>query len=152
MVDELAAEWREAGGPDTRNLHEEMTAMTLRVASEILLGEDLGRKRAEQFHEWMHIAGIEFEFSPSTVRPNWLPQRISPEFKQAAEGIRTLSEEIIEQRRAKLAAVDEDQPPRDMLRSCYALKRIPRSRIRRIRSVTKSPHFSSRGMRRPRSV
>lgn len=115
MVDELAAEWRESGEPETRNLHEEMTAMTIRVASEILLGEDLGRERAEQFHEWMHIAGMEFEFSPSTVRPNWLPQRISPEFKQAAEGIRTLSEEIIEQRRSKLAAVDEDQPPRDML-------------------------------------
>lgn len=115
MVNELAAEWREPGVPDTRNLHKEMTAMTIRVASEILLGEDLGRERAEQFHEWMHTAGIEFEFSPSTVRPNWLPQRISPEFKQAAEGIRNLSEEIIEQRRTKLAAADEDQPPRDML-------------------------------------
>ncbi|KYH24602.1 cytochrome P450 119 [Halalkalicoccus paucihalophilus] len=92
-----------------------MTALTIRVASEILLGEDLGRERAAQFHEWMHIAGIEFEFSPSTVRLNWLPQRISPEFKQAAEGIRNLSEEIIEQRRAKLATTDEDQPPRDML-------------------------------------
>ena len=115
MVDELATEWRESDGRETRNLHEEMTAMTIRVASEILLGEDIGRERAEQFHEWMHTAGIEFEFSPSTVRPNWLPQQISPEFKRAAEGIRTLSEDIIEQRRAKLADEDGDQPPRDML-------------------------------------
>ena len=51
MVDELATEWRESGTRKTRNLHEEMTAMTIRVASDILLGEDIGRERAEQFHD-----------------------------------------------------------------------------------------------------
>ncbi|MFC7009598.1 cytochrome P450 [Halalkalicoccus salilacus] len=35
-VDELATEWREPDTKETRNLHEEMTAMTIRVASEIL--------------------------------------------------------------------------------------------------------------------
>ena len=39
-----------------------MTAMTIRVASEILLGEDIGQARADQFHEWMAVAGREFEF------------------------------------------------------------------------------------------
>lgn len=116
-VDKLVAEWKASGsGPETRNLHQEMTALTIRVASEILLGEDLGRENAEQFHEWMQIAGAEFEFSPTSIRPNWIPQRISPEFRRAAKGIHGLSQEIIDRRRTTLADTQEsDHPPRDML-------------------------------------
>jgi cytochrome P450 len=120
-VEELAAEWRDADGIGTtigtdgnegegerRNLHREMTTLTIRVASEILLGEDVGRERAAQFHEWMAVAGREFEFSPTTVSPAWLPDRTDPEFREAAEGIRGLAEEIIERRRAELAGGHAD--------------------------------------------
>lgn len=115
MVDELVAEWETIAGSETRNLHEEMTSLTIRVASDILLGEDIGRENAEQFHEWMQIAGEELEFSPTSVRPSWLPQSISAEFRRAAEGIQDLSEEIITQRRSALRDGNDQEQPRDML-------------------------------------
>jgi len=100
----------------TRNLHGEMTALTVRVASEILLGEDIGRERAEQFHSWMQVAGDEFEFGLDAVTPEWVPTRTDPEFKKAAEGILGLAEELIERRRDDLASRDgDDERPKDML-------------------------------------
>lgn len=114
QVCDLVTEWT-AADSTTRNLHNEMTTLTIRVASEILLGEDVGREVAEQFHEWMEIASAEFEFSPTTLGPAWLPTRSSQAFQQAAEGIRTLSEEIIEQRRRTLADENDTEQPSDML-------------------------------------
>jgi cytochrome P450 len=115
-AEELAVEWRALDGGEERNLHREMTTLTIRVASEILLGEDIGRDRAAQFHEWMAIAGREFEFSPTTVSPEWLPDRTDREFREAAEGIQGLAEEIIERRREELAGSDAaGEDARDML-------------------------------------
>lgn len=65
----LAAEWA-SGGERKVDLHREMASLTLRVASEILLGEDIGRERARQFHDWMRIAGQEFEFGIDVVTPD----------------------------------------------------------------------------------
>jgi cytochrome P450 len=108
----LADEWAAAGRQDL-NLHREMTAMTIRVASEILLGEDIGADRAEQFHEWMSVAGREFEFGVEVALPEWVPTRTSPAFEEAAEGIRGLSEELIDRRRAAMA--DGGEEGADML-------------------------------------
>ncbi|MFB6118921.1 cytochrome P450 [Halosegnis sp.] len=112
-VEQLATDWG-ARGERGVNLHREMTSLTVRVASEILLGEDIGRERAAEFHEWMATAGREFEFGLDVATPDWLPDRISPEFETAAANIRGLAEELIEGRRAALAAGDHDGPP-DML-------------------------------------
>ncbi|WP_331235099.1 cytochrome P450 [Natronorarus salvus] len=102
-ADELAGEW---ATPDVdgeqRDLHREMTALTIRVAAEVLLGERLGDDRPREFHDWMQAAGTEFEFSASTLKPGWLPDLSSGEFKRAAGGILELSEEIIERRRERL--------------------------------------------------
>lgn len=112
-IHDRAARWIEAGFRET-NLHREMTSLTVRVASEILLGEDIGKARADQFHEWMRIAGEEFEFGLETVLPDWVPTRTSNEFREAATGIRELSEEMIERRRAALADGETPGTP-DML-------------------------------------
>jgi len=119
-VETLVEEWStELGSAESlsRNLHGEMTALTVRVASEILLGEDIGKQRAEEFHGWMQTAGDEFEFGLDAVTPEWVPTRTDPEFKKAAEGILGLAEELIERRRADLAARDPDdtERPKDML-------------------------------------
>ena len=108
----LAEEWAEAGSQEL-NLHRAMTAMTIRVASEILLGEDIGQARADQFHEWMAVAGREFEFGIDIALPEWVPTGVSAEFETAAEGIRGLSEELIERRRAALT--DGGEEGSDML-------------------------------------
>jgi cytochrome P450 len=100
-VEDLAAEWAETGGR-TLNLHQVMTAVTLRVASEILLGEDVGADRAAQFHEWMAVAGRELEFGLQVALPEWVPTPVSAEFEEAAAGVRALSERLIERRRAAL--------------------------------------------------
>jgi len=108
----LADEWRDRladredrdGTDGLRvNLHRETTTLTIRVASEILLGEDVGRERAEQFYEWMQVAGREFEFGPESVQPAWLPARTSREFREAAAGMRAFAEELIDRRRTALA-------------------------------------------------
>jgi cytochrome P450 len=110
-VEGIAADWADRGRFET-NLHREMTRLTVRVASEVLLGEDIGTDRAERFHEWMQTAGTEFEFDLASVSPEWLPSRISTEFREAAEGIRGLSEDIIERRRRLIA---EGEPGRNMV-------------------------------------
>lgn len=100
-IHDRADRWAEAGPRET-DLHREMTSLTVRVASEILLGEDIGKARARQFHEWMRIAGEEFEFGLETVLPDWVPTRTSRAFREAAAGIRELSEELIDRRRRQL--------------------------------------------------
>jgi cytochrome P450 len=112
-IHERATAWTATGKQET-DLHREMTSLTVRVASEILLGEDIGQPRAEQFHEWMHIAGKEFEFGLKTVLPEWVPTRSSGAFREAATGIRELSEELIDRRRAALASGEAPDAP-DML-------------------------------------
>ena len=106
-IESRTERWADTGSHET-DLHREMTSLTVRVASEILLGEDIGKARADQFHEWMRAAGEEFEFGIETVLPEWVPTRTSPEFQAAATGIRELSEELIETRRRSLA--DGDRP------------------------------------------
>jgi len=101
-VEAIADDWHDRGRFET-DLHRELTRMTVRVASEVLLGEDIGPDRAAQFHEWMQTAATEFEFDLASVGPEWIPTRISPEFHDAAEGIRGLSEDIIERRRRLIA-------------------------------------------------
>ena len=101
-IEERATRWAERG-PHETNLHREMTSLTVRVASEILLGTDIGKAQADQFHEWMRVAGEEFEFSIDTVLPEWVPTSVSEEFREAATGIRELSEDLIQQRRETLA-------------------------------------------------
>ncbi|MFB6255860.1 MAG: cytochrome P450, partial [Haloplanus sp.] len=110
-VESVADDWADRGRFDT-NLHREMTQLTVRVASEVLLGEDIGANRAEQFHEWMQTAGTEFEFDLASVSPEWLPSRISSAFREAAEGIRGLSEDVIERRRRLIA---DGKPGRNMV-------------------------------------
>ena len=92
----------------SRNLHREMTALTVRVASEVLLGEDIGRERATQFHSWMSVAGDEFEFDASAAAPEWVPQRTDPEFERAATNVKGLAEEMIDRRRAEMAAGENE--------------------------------------------
>jgi cytochrome P450 len=101
-ADELADEWA-AAGRRTLNLHRAMTGVTLRVATRILFGEDIGADRAAQFHEWMAVAGREFEFGLRVALPEWIPTPVSDEFEEAAAGVRDLSESLIEQRRQALA-------------------------------------------------
>ena len=124
-ADELADEWA-AAGRRTLNLHRAMTGVTLRVATRILFGEDIGADRAAQFHEWMAVAGREFEFGLEVALPDWVPTPVSDEFEQAAAGVRDLSETLIERRRAALTDNDDgadsangdsidDAAPTDML-------------------------------------
>jgi len=106
-VEQLADAWHEAGTREL-NLHREMTALTFRVAAEILLGEDPGSDRADRFHEWMAVAGREFEFGIEVALPEWVPTPVSEEFRTAADGILDLSEALIERRRDELPAASPD--------------------------------------------
>lgn len=108
-VSELATSWSE-GGEREVNLHRRMTSLTLRVASEILLGEDVGPGRARRFYDWMEIVGRQFEFGIDVITPTWMPECIAPEFREAASRIRELGDELIERRRAERATGAGDGP------------------------------------------
>lgn len=97
----------------TRNLHRDMTTVTLRAATEVLFNHDIGLDTAREFHRWMRIAGDEFEFGLNVVTPAWTPDFITPDFRAAASGILDLAEALIERRRSELATTTN--PPADML-------------------------------------
>ncbi len=96
LVDRLAGA-AETGKPV--DLHREATSLTVRVASEILLGEDIGHDRAARFHDWMRTTTRELAISPSGVAPEWVPTRTSDAYETAAAGMQELCEELIERRR-----------------------------------------------------
>lgn len=112
-ADRLAERWREAG-PRELDLHRAMTSLTIRVATEVLLGEDVGEELADAFHGWMDVAGEEFEFGIEVALPDWVPSRTAPAFREAAANIRGLAEELVERRRASLVA-GEAPDAEDML-------------------------------------
>lgn len=97
----------------TRNLHRDMTSVTLRAASEVLFDHDIGLDTAREFHRWMRIAGNEFEFGLDVVTPSWTPDFITRDFRAAASGILELAEDLIERRRTELTQTTDS--PSDML-------------------------------------
>ena len=110
----LHGEWEEAVGvnePD-RDLHRDMTSVTVRAATQALFGVDIGPGRAAELHGLMKQAAVEFEISATTVTSEWFPRRLSGDTKQMAAGLRRMGEEIIETKRAER---DPDAPPSDML-------------------------------------
>jgi cytochrome P450 len=119
----LAEELGEAADRgETVNLHRRMTALTIRVASEVLLGEDIGRERAAAFHEWMAAATDELAISPRGVAPDWIPIPPSREYEAAAAEMKALSEELIDRRRAAMAGGDSGS---DMLSLLIAAEGEP---------------------------
>jgi len=118
----LAGEWSTSDG-ERRNLHRDMTGVTLRAASTVLFDADLGAERAATFHEWMQVAGRELEFGPASVAPDWLPTPVSPEFEAVTERMCELGEELIERRRRALN--DGGGPPKDVLGLLVAAEADP---------------------------
>ncbi len=110
----LREEWDEAvaaGEPD-RDLHRDMTSVTVRAATQALFGVDIGPDRAARLHRLMKQAAAEFEVSATTVTPEWFPRRLPDETEEMAAGLRRMGEEIIETKRAQR---DPDTMPSDML-------------------------------------
>ena len=110
----LHGEWDDAvaaGEPD-RDLHRDMTSVTVRAATEALFGVDIGPGRAAELHELMKQAAVEFEISTTTVTPEWFPRRLPDETEEMAASLRRMGEEIIETKRAER---DPAGPPSDML-------------------------------------
>jgi len=97
-----------------RNLHREMTKLTIQVAATVILGDDLDAGRAGQVHEWMQATAGELEFSADLLVPPMLSPGPDAAFQEAVDGLHGLAEEIIERRRSTLADGRDDGPD-DML-------------------------------------
>ena len=113
-VTALRDEWDaavDAGEPD-RDLHRDMTGVTVRAASTALFGADIGAERAAEMHRIARQAATEFEVSATTITPEWFPDRPSSETRGMAARLREMGEEIIETKRETR---DSDAPPQDML-------------------------------------
>ena len=110
----LYDEWDAAvdAGESERDLHRDMTGVTVRAASKALFGTDIGVERAAEMHRIARQAATEFEVSATTITPEWFPDRPSSETRGMAARLRGMGEEIIETKRETR---DSDAPPQDML-------------------------------------
>lgn len=110
----LRNEWADAvdTGATERNLHRDMTTVTVRGATEALFGTDIGADGAREMHRLAQRAASEFEISPTTFTPEWFPDRPSGEAKGVAEGLKRMGEDIIATKRASQTG---DDAPSDML-------------------------------------
>jgi cytochrome P450 len=110
----LRDEWDaavDAGEPE-RDLHHDMTGVTVRAASKALFGADIGPERAAEMHRIMRQAATEFEVSPTALTPDWFPDPLSAEAQEMGAALRAMGEDVIERKRAER---DPDGPPQDML-------------------------------------
>ena len=110
----LRNEWADAvtAGEPERNLHRDMTTVTVRAATEALFGTDIGPDGAREMHDLAQRAATEFELSPTTITPDWVPTRTSPEAEAVADSLRRMGEDIIAEKRASRRT---DDVPSDML-------------------------------------
>jgi cytochrome P450 len=110
----LRNEWGDAveTGSTGRNLHRDMTTVTVRAATEALFGTDIGADGAREMHQLAQRAASEFEISPTTITPEWFPERLSQEAEEVAESLKQMGEDIIATKRASQT---EDDTPSDML-------------------------------------
>jgi cytochrome P450 len=122
---EAVAEWFAAAAEDGRmlDLHREMTTLTIRVGSQVLLGTDIGADRAAEFHGWMQTATDELAISPAGAAPDWVPVRASAAYREASAEMQAFSEELIERRRVTLAEGETDAA--DMLTLLLAAEDDP---------------------------
>ncbi|MFB6251489.1 MAG: cytochrome P450 [Halobellus sp.] len=113
-VTSLRDDWDAAvgAGEPERDLHRDMTGVTVRAASQSLFGTDIGADGAAEMHQIMRQAATEFEVSPTAITPEWFPDRPSEETQQMASRLRDIGEELIT---AKREHRDTDAPPQDML-------------------------------------
>lgn len=110
VTDSVAAlldSWPADGEVD---LMEEMTVLTLQVITRALFSHDVSRERAERVYGAMDALGREFELSAlGTLRPPWLPENPSREYREATELLESFALELIEDHRR---AAD---PPEDLI-------------------------------------
>ncbi|MDS0261248.1 cytochrome P450 [Haloarcula sp. S1CR25-12] len=110
----LREEWGDAvtAGQTDRNLHRDMTTVTVRAATQALFGTDIGADGASEMHRLAQGAASEFELSVTTITPEWFPDRPSSDAREVAEGLKRMGEEIIATKRSSGGANDT---PSDML-------------------------------------
>jgi cytochrome P450 len=101
-----------AAGDPERDLHRDMTTVTVRAATRALFGTDIGADGAADMHRLARRAAFEFEISPTTITPEWLPVPLSAEAQEVAEGLKRMGEDIIETKRQSR---EEGDAPSDML-------------------------------------
>lgn len=110
----LRDEWADAvaAGDPERNLHRDMTTVTVRAATAALFGTDIGPDGASRMHDLAQRAASEFELSPTTITPDWIPDRPSPGAQRVAASLRRMGEDIVAEKRASRGT---SEAPRDML-------------------------------------
>jgi len=110
----LREEWADAvtAGETDRNLHRDMTTVTVRAATKALFGTDIGADGASEMHRLAQGAASEFELSVTTITPEWFPDRPSSDAREVADGLKRMGDEIIATKRSSGGANDT---PSDML-------------------------------------
>ena len=113
-ADTMLATWNDG---QTANVEQEMTAVTLDVIADLMLGVELSEERVETVRQSLDPLGAQFE--PDPVRfaaPSWVPMPGDREYQRALDTLEGVVADIIEERRGSHGDADaDDGVPMDML-------------------------------------
>ena len=113
-ADTMLDSWHDG---QTVNVEQEMTAVTLDVIADLMLGVELSEERVETVRQSLDPLGAQFE--PDPVRfatPNWVPMPGDREYQRALDTLEGVVADIIAERRGSQGDADaEEGMPMDML-------------------------------------
>jgi cytochrome P450 len=113
-ADTMLDSWHDG---QTLNVEQEMTAVTLDVIADLMLGVELSEERVETVRQSLDPLGAQFE--PDPVRfatPNWVPMPGDREYRRALDTLEGVVADIIAERRGSQGDADaEEGVPMDML-------------------------------------
>jgi cytochrome P450 len=109
-ADAMLAEWEDGQRVDVER---EMTAVTLDVIADLMLGVELDADRVETVRESLDPLGAQFEPDPiAFATPDWVPMPGDREYQQALSTLEGVVEDIIAERRG---TEGDSEGPMDML-------------------------------------
>ncbi|WP_340098051.1 cytochrome P450 [Salinibaculum salinum] len=115
-ADTMLSGWTDGQDID---VEQEMTAVTLDVIADLMLGVELSQERIETVRQSLDPLGAQFE--PNPIRfaaPNWVPMPGDREYQQALDTLEGVVDDIIAERRGTegdATAGDDADVPMDML-------------------------------------
>ena len=112
--DVALARWRDGA---TKNLHQEMSRLTMEVVADVLFGASMGAADVEAVAGAMEVANEFFSGSPEAMLklPKWLPTRRNVRMNRAVATLDRIVYDIIARRR-------EGQPRSDLLGTLLAAR------------------------------
>ena len=102
----MVSEWEDG---EVRDVHDEMTRLTVKIVVEAMFGTEMGDERVRTLQESLEPLGRRFEPDPFRfLVPDWAPTRENREFHAAVETLEGIIDDIVAERRGTEYDPSED--------------------------------------------